>query len=876
MHKTKNLILIISIVAGLIGLEAWSNSHTSDIDTSQPNQASQTLQETSINSDTKPAQPDPAGNQENPSDAGSLVRFSSPSAAQAFLSLNQLDQSALIPSTGSTYLVNRTLTKLQFPAGSEGFPNRRYQALLIPNDASYSSQWHLPKIAAPSAWDTNTGAASATKIAVIDTGFALTHQDLSASWATNAGEVGAGKETNGIDDDGNGKIDDWRGWDFVCNNNSPQAGDTDCDSAPGNAAASHGTLTSGAAGAATNNGVGVASLDWNVKVLPLQALGDDGSGSTADVAAAIDYAVSQGAKVISLSLGSTSVDNYLRQRIDAAISAGVLVIAAAGNCGDANSWFLQGCDYQGQMLDPANYGPVLAVGATDSNDNRASFSSYGNTLDVMAPGSNIYSTNWTSGNQTSSYGSASGTSLATPIVSGLAALLADQNPTANVNDLKQFLINGTDKVTGMGGQNYTNYYGYGRINAAKSLQYFAFTTTAQAAFKTNAKTTTTSLSQLSAGQTAWLTVQVTNTGTATWQKTGPNPMRLGTEGPKDRTSRYYGAGWLSQNRAASLTEDSVAPGATGTFEFPITVPAGGGSYTERFNLVAEGLQWLPDAGISFSTTVTNGYSWAFAGQQAYTDNTKSNAINTGNLSPGQVVYFVVQAQNTGSSTWYKSGNYPARLATAKPFDRASQFYDSRWISANRPAALSEDSVAPGGIGTFEAYYQIPNGSGLTPEYLNPVIDGLTHLNQVGLYLPADIKSNYSWAFAGQQAYTDNTKTTPINLNTLSAGQIYYFRVQATNTGNATWFNSGKYPLRLGTSRPLDRTGSLFYHATWLSTNRPNSLLESSLAPGQTGTFEGYFKAPANVGNYKEYLQPVAEGITWLNDLGLYIPANVTP
>jgi len=871
MLKTKTMISVIIFVFSAVLVEYQLKAPVNP----PPKLSEQAIQAEKLAAD--PVAQSHAGQKPASSDQGTIIKFANPEALQAFLAVNNLATTELSPtSTPGVYTVKKGIDGIITLEGASAFPNRKYLATLTPDDPSYSQQWHLPKVSAPAAWDIATGSSTANKIAIIDTGFALSHQDLFDGWASNSGEVGGGKETNGIDDDSNGKIDDWRGWDFVCGNNSPQAGDADCDSEPNSQYADHGTLTSGTAGAITNNSTGTASLDWNVDVLPLQALADSGSGSTSDVADAIDYAVAQGAKVISMSLGSTSIDNYLRQRIDAAIAADVLVVAAAGNCGDPNTYIANGCDFVGQMLEPANYSPVIAVGATDSNDNRASFSSYGSTVDVVAPGVSIYATSWSNGNQTTRYGTASGTSLATPIVSGLAGLLNSTFPSASVTELENYLKNGAVKVGGMGGQSFTNQYGNGRIDAAGSLSNYSYTPGAQAAYTSSSKTVSTNLSQLSAGQTAWLTVQVTNTGTTTWQKNGTNPMRLGTEGPKDRNSRYYADGWLSPNRAASLNEDSVAPGGTGTFEFPIAVPPGGGTFTEKFNLVADGLKWLPDVGISFSTAVNSGYSWSFVGEQAYTDNTKSQAVDMSNVSPGQVVYFVVQAQNTGNATWFKNGSYPVRLATAKPFDRSSTFYDSSWISPNRPAGLVETSVAPGGMGSFETYFRIPNGSGFVAEYLNPVVDGVTHLNEVGLYLPAIINSSYAWAFVSQQAYTNSSKSTPLSLNSLQPNQSFYFVVQAQNTGNATWFKNGNFPIRLGTSHPLDRLNSLFYDLSWLSQNRPTGLTETSVAPGATGTFEATYRAPSIAGSYQEYLQPVADGITWLNDLGLHIPVTVVP
>lgn len=842
MTKNRNLILIIIIVLASTVLEYFV------FNARIPNAEVKNTNAKTVSQPT-PAEIATAGATPSKDDKGTIVIFNSAQSRQDFLQKNKLTETDITNKSTRTFIVHKPIDQITPSDGVVTYPNRNYKALLTPNDTRYAQQWYLPKISAPDAWDTSTGNGVTTTIAVIDTGFALNHEDLTSQWAPN-------------------------GYDFVCNDTSPKAGDADCDAYPTNNNAAHGTFTAGVAGAATNNSIGVSSLDWNVKILPLQVLSDAGSGSTADVATAIDYAVTNGVEVISMSLGGTSVDTFLRQRIDAAIAAGVVVIAAAGNCGDPNTYIANGCNSVGQIVEPANYPPVISVGATDSNDTRAGFSSYGDNLDVIAPGVSIHSTSWSNSNQTTGYGNASGTSLATPIVAGQAALIKSTQPTSTPAVIENIIKVGIDKVGGLNGQNFSTTYGYGRINAKKSLDYNAYSTATQAAFTNESKSTALDLNHLSAGQTAWLQVSVTNTGTSTWQKAGANPVRLGTWGGQDRHSRYYTPGsWLSANRPASLSENSVAPGESGTFEFPITVPAGGGSFNEQFNLVKEGVAWLPATSLAFSTSVYGTYTWEFAGQAAYTNESKSTPVSLANTSPGQVVYFVVSARNTGNATWFKQGNYPMRLATAKPFDRTSLFHDPRWLSANRPAGLKEDSVAPSAVGTFEAYYQIPNNSGLTPEYLNPVVEGITHLNQVGLYLPATINNSYAWEFAGQAAYTNQSKSTPIDLSALTPGQVFYFVVSARNAGTATWFKTGKYPTLLGTARPLDRT-STFYEARWLSPNRSTSISEDTVTPNNIATFEGYYKAPLLGGAYKEYLLPVVDGITWLNDLGLYIPANV--
>ena len=233
------------------------------------------------------------------------------------------------------------------------------------------------------AWDTTTG--SGAIIAVIDTGFALQHEDLVAAWASNSGENGVtsssdtcwtgspeDKSTNACDDDDNGYVDDYLGWDFVNTNNSPQAGDTN----PNGDAAAHGTEVAGLSGAVGDNGVGISTISWSNRLMPLQALDDDGRGYTSDVVAAVYYAVDNGADVINMSLGGSANDPALATAINYAYSNNVPVVAAAGNCGTGQEY---GCDpaKPGEMGYPALYDNVISVGATTVSNSRASFSSYG-------------------------------------------------------------------------------------------------------------------------------------------------------------------------------------------------------------------------------------------------------------------------------------------------------------------------------------------------------------------------------------------------------------------------------------------------------------------------------------------------------------------
>jgi subtilisin family serine protease len=352
-----------------------------------------------------------------------------------------------------------------------------YYALLLPNDPYAQSSWALQSTQTPSAWNQTTG--SSVVVAVIDSGFALNHEDLKSQWYQNPGETGTtktgdrcwtggaqNKANNNCDDDNNGYIDDSSGWNFVMSSNNPQAGQLNANGA----AVSHGTETAGLAGATSNNGLGIASFNWGTRLMPLQALNDDGAGYTSDVIAALYYAVDNGAQVINMSLGGSQLDPAMQTAIDYAYNHNVVVIAAAGNCGTGQEL---GCDPNtpGAMSYPALNNHVIAVGATDSTNGHASFSSYGPGLDVVAPGAgNIVSPMWQPSNQTTSYaGSLYGTSFATPFVTSLAALIKSVRPNTSVNDLTALIDGSAQKVGGMTGKAYTPLYGHGLINSNSAI-----------------------------------------------------------------------------------------------------------------------------------------------------------------------------------------------------------------------------------------------------------------------------------------------------------------------------------------------------------------------------------------------------------------------
>ncbi len=297
----------------------------------------------------------------------------------------------------------------------------------VPNDTRYTELWGLSSNNAPSAWDAFTGDPNFI-VAMIDSGMDYTHPDLAGNLWTNPGEIAG----NGIDDDHNGYIDDIHGWDFYDSDNDPMD------------ATNHGTHTAGIVGATGNNSTGVVGMNWHCKIMPLRFLGANG-GYTSDAVKAINYAVAKGVKISNHSWGTGGYSTALYNAINAARTKGHLLIAAAGN---------GGTDQVGDSNDTVPFYPasfaldnIISVAAVSSTDAKASFSNYGATsVDLGAPGVSILSTL-----PNSSYGYASGTSMASPYVAGTAALLWGANPTWTYLEVKTRILETAREVPSLSG-----------------------------------------------------------------------------------------------------------------------------------------------------------------------------------------------------------------------------------------------------------------------------------------------------------------------------------------------------------------------------------------------------------------------------------------
>lgn len=272
---------------------------------------------------------------------------------------------------------------------------------VVPNDPNYSSQWYLPKISAPGGWDISNGMPNVI-VAMIDSGLNPSDPEFSPKLVP--------------------------GWNFVSGNSTIVDNN------------GHGSATTLAAAAATNNNYNAAGVAWNNQIMPLVVCDSSGSCSWSKVASAITWAADHGAKVINMSLGGTSDSSAMQSAVNYAWSKGLVIVAAACNYATSNPCY------------PAAEQNVVAVSATDSNNNLASFSNYGSYIDVAAPGVSI--NGW------------SGTSFSSPIAAGVAALIFSANPALTNSQVVSLMESNADDL---GTAGWDQYFGYGLVDVAKAL-----------------------------------------------------------------------------------------------------------------------------------------------------------------------------------------------------------------------------------------------------------------------------------------------------------------------------------------------------------------------------------------------------------------------
>lgn len=324
--------------------------------------------------------------------------------------------------------------------------NHIYENLLqiTPNDKEYSNQYAHKKMSSEEAWKISTGSLN-VKVAVIDTGIDYSHPDLKDNYWFNPGETGLDedgndKSTNGVDDDGNGYVDDFRGWDFINDDNDPMDDN------------SHGTHCAGIIGAKGNNSIGIAGINWEVSMMGIKIFSASGRTNTAAIIEGIEYATLMGMDLSNNSWGGSSYERSVEAAIKEAQKKGIVFVAAAGNNRSNND---------SRVYYPAGYtmDNVVSVLSTDSGDRRSNFSNYGSaTVHAGAPGTSVLSTI-----PDGEYSYKSGTSMAAPYVAGVIALAKSKFPDEGHVKLINRVLHSGDRLESLEGQSRTGR----RVNASK-------------------------------------------------------------------------------------------------------------------------------------------------------------------------------------------------------------------------------------------------------------------------------------------------------------------------------------------------------------------------------------------------------------------------
>ncbi|MBI4032700.1 S8 family serine peptidase [Candidatus Berkelbacteria bacterium] len=697
-----------------------------------------------------------------------------------------------LPETSST----NTALLAALPGVSSVEEDGPIQLFRTPNDPNVSSQsTALTQVGAYNAWDYVQGKTTAT-IAVLDTGIDGTHEDLT-------GKVVAGKNI-------------LTGAAISANSDSDDNG--------------HGTNIAGVAAATGNNSVGIAGVDWNARLMPVKAFNSEGVATTSDIVDGISYAASNGATVIVMSFGRSTPSDALEAAINAAANQGILLVAASGN------------DGTGSVNYPAAYSNVIGVGAVDSSNNRASFSSYGPELDLVAPGVSVYTTADGGG-----YTSVSGTSLAAPFVAGAITVTKDFHSSAARAAVTSILQDTAATVSGMNGASRTDEYGHGLLNVGNAVTTAgSYSGTVTYWSSSDGAYTYPSLND---GETATLSIQYLNTGTSRWFPGLVNLGLVDTNFNYRFDSYQLASNWLSTNRLATLNEASVAPGETGSFTFTIRNPGGlaGGNYRLDVGLVADGITWFPRASHAYwDVTVPQAYAAQWVSQSPYPT-----------LTDGQSTAFSIAYRNTGSATWTRGTVNLGTVDTNFRYRLDGYGLAHDWLSANRPAQLNESSVAPGAVGTFTFTVRNPGGLAGGNHRLDVglVADGITWFSRAShAYWDITVPEAYSAQWLGQTIYP-----------TLGSGEATYGSIQYRNTGSATWYQ-GTVNLGLVDTNYRYRLDSYELASNWLSGNRLATLTESAVAPGQVGTFTFRLANPGGLstGNHRLDVGLVADGITWFS------------
>ena len=686
-------------------------------------------------------------------------------------------------------------------------PDSTGSVQLAPNDPFYLTdpsfgigQWGLRIAHVDQAWDVVRGSPSIT-VAVIDTGIDPNHPDLAGvalpgtSFLTSPDPTCAALPPGStLDDNG------------------------------------HGTHVAGIIAANGNNGIGIAGVAFGVKILPIKALDCQGSGLMSDVASAVTWATDHGARIINISLGSSSAQATLQSAIQYAVARGVFVVAAAGNCGGAVS---TRCATVNEPQYPGAYPEAFAVAATDSSDQHAAFSNVDAYVALAAPGVRIYSTTPTypttlsrANPGTSTYAAFSGTSQASPFVAGVAALLLSRDPTLTVQQLGDRLRASSDDLGALGTD---PVFGAGRVNALRAVS--ASSTVRYGATYGVAGVPKTAT--FSAPLTAPVTL--TNLSSFSWPAGGTNPVRLG----------YHWTDLLGKtvvwDGQRSVLPSDVPIGATVTVNATIATPTAPGTYVLQLDLVREGVTWFSTSGAP-TANVTVGVTSGLAASYAPSASAQSTFLIGANA-------FTVTVSNTGTVTWPSAGLNPVHLSY-------------HWISPTGQTVVWEGAraslpaeLAPGQSAAVTVSVLSPPATGPYTLRFDLVQEGVTWFSSQGV-TPRDVAISVTTGFGATYGVR------PLATAVLP-GSRSLVPVTATNTGLLTWSAGGPNPVHAA-AHLYDLADQV---VVW---DGERTVLPNDVAPGQSVSLNVAVAVPptAAAARYVFRVDLVQEGVAWFSSSGI--------
>lgn len=683
---------------------------------------------------------------------------------------------------------------------------------LTPNDPSYSSQWGLANINAPAAWNYfSTG--SNVVVAIVDDAIERTHSDLSPNLWVNSAEIPG----NNIDDDNNGYIDDINGYDVGSNDNNPN---------PPSSSYDHGTHVAGIVSARSNNGTGVASIGFSCKLMCVKST--TAVGQVTNGYDGIIYAAVSGADIINMSWGGPGSSTTAQNVVNYAVGEGCILIAAAGN-DNVNTQFY-----------PAAYNNVVSVAATTSSNTKASFSNYGAWIDISAPGNNIYST--TVGN---TYGNKSGTSMASPMVAGLAGLMKSLNPNMPNSDLINCLISTTVNINAQN-PSYIGQLGSGRIDAAAAMACVStsLNNPPVADFSAN-------FTAISAGGSVVFTNQSTYNPTSwSWTFTGGTPASFNGQNPPSITYNTPGT------YPVSLTVTNANGTDTETKAGYIVVSAA--AVCQRINLPTPA-GWTPS---NYFTGATVGADGWINGMNVYLDKQKAMYFDA-SASPNTILNNVYVAFGVAYSAT------PSKIVPVNIYDGTSGTPGALLGTTNLTMGQIMSDVN-GGFYTEASFVNNPVTLPASKKFFVSV--GLTNLqwaagvkdtlsivsNSVGQTTPSAIweqQSNNNWY----------QYTTAGSWNLSASLYVHPF---LTNTPSQAVITPSALTVCSGNSISFDAAGSTYQDTLlWYFPGGTPTVLPSSPTAAVTYTTPG---------TYNAILYTIGGGCSLFDSAFVAITVNPTP